>query len=464
MLRDGLITMLTSTLAMFTVSGSLGCQTMTERQAAAAAAAVAAVLQDDPVEGASKRAVKALEDLLDALGNAAERDVTKLVLGVLKASSGGMVITKSATAGALLEAVKAHRARGYPDRLLPALLLLESRDPKDPRVMFALAEARAIASAAFDAVAAEKGFGNLLEALRDGSETGGDVAARWQLLTEFLPELAVTPMLSKREQSETIFWFRRQLLGFRDTVQLGKPIALGQLQEPRLLALQELVFDARRTLNQPRCKQLLDAMLQMQPTSPVLHYALFEVHASMGPAYDRTLAIQHLDEYLLRTDPEVVEGPQGEVIGAMPLQDVQRDLLRYRPSRPEGRLEVQRAKALELREVLEDKQSEPMFLSANRSHVDKHRRQLVRKSMSPRKKRSDLAGKIERNERNLARVRVANVNLGDKATRIREFLSALRSQKAKLARLDKQLAPVDVVLTEIDALLAAAKQPKKSSR
>lgn len=456
--------MLASTLATLTVGGALACQTMTARKAADAAKAVAAVLQDDPVEGASKQAVKALEDLIDALGNAAEREVATLVLDVVKESGDDMLILKTATAGTLLDAVKKHRVRGYPDRLLPALLLLESRDPEDPRVLFALAEARAIASLAFDAVAAEKGFARLLEVLREGSGTGGDAAARLALLTEFLPELAVTPMLSKREQGEATFWLRQQLLVFRDTLQKGEAIALGQLAEPRLLALQELLLDARRTMNQPRCKKVLDAMLLMQPTSPALHYALFEVHASMGSAYDRQLAIKHLEEFLVRTDPEVVESTRGEMLGAMPLQHVQRDLLRYRPARPEGRLDLQRTKAIEWSEVLDDKKAKPMFLSPNRSHVEKHRRKLVRESNRPRKRKRELEDKIARNERNLARVRVAKVNSGDKATRINAFLRAIGDQKSKLRGYTKLLAPYEVVLKEIDQLLAAAKQPKKSKR
>jgi hypothetical protein len=71
---------------------------MTERKAADAAKAVAAVLQDDPVAGASKQAVRALEDLIDALGNAAEREVATLVLDVVKESGDDMLILKSATA------------------------------------------------------------------------------------------------------------------------------------------------------------------------------------------------------------------------------------------------------------------------------------------------------------------------------------------------------------------------------
>jgi hypothetical protein len=89
---------------------------------------------------------------------------------------------------------------------------------------------------------------------------------------------------------------------------------------------------------------------------------------------------------------------------------------------------------------------------------------LVRESNKARRRKPELEGKIFRNERNLARVRVANVNPGDKATRINAFLRAIGDQKSKLRGYTKLLATYEVVLKEIDQLLAAAKQPKKSKR
>lgn len=451
-------------LAVLLVVVTVPGQTMTERKAAAAANAVAAALADDSADGASAAAVKSLKQLLDALGSAVEREVAKVVLDIVAASGDGPILIKSDDAGVLLAAVKKHRPRGYPDRLLPALLLLESRDPEDPRVVFALAEARAIASATFDAKAAAAGFGKLLETLREGSDAGGDPAARMKLLKDFLPELAVTPLLSKRERGELTFWFRRTLLGYQDSLEKGDPIPLGQLAEPRLMAVQELLDDARRRLDQPKCKKLLDAMLRMQPNNPVLHYGLFEVHASMGAANDTKRAIKHLDEFLLRTDPDLVEGARGEVLGALPMQEVERDLFRYRPARPEGQLVEQRARALEYRELLDAKKVKPMFLSPNRTHIEKHRRKLIRESNRSRKRKAELEGKIARNEAGLARVRVANVNLGDKATRINRFLAALRDQKSKLRGYMKLLAPYDEALAQIDQLLKVAKEQKKAKR
>jgi len=459
-LRPGLF----ATLGLLLVATTLPGQTMTERKAADAAKAVAAALADDSPEGAIAAAVKSLKQFIDALGSAVEREVGKVVLDIVVASGDGPILIKSEDAGALLAAVKKHRPRGYPDRLLPALLLLESRDPEDPRVVFALAEARAIASAAFDANAAAAGFGKLLDTLREGSDAGGDPAARMKLLKDFLPELAVTPLLSKRERGEVTFWFRRTLLGYQDSLEKGEPIPLGQLAQPRLMAVQELLGDARRRLDQPNCKKLLDAMLRMQPNNPVLHYALFEVHASMGAAHDAKRARKHLDEFLMRTDPEVVEGARGEVLGALPLQEVERDLLRYRPARPEGRLVEQRSRALEYRELLDAKKVKPMFLSPNRSHLEKHRRKLERESKRARKRKAELEGKIARNEQNLARVRVANVNPGDKATRINRFLAALRDQKSKLRGYTKLLAPYEEALAEVNQLLKVAKEQRKAKR
>lgn len=431
-------------------------QSLLERKVATASGAVEVVLGDDAPAGAGKIAAVALGEMLDALGNGAERDVTKLVLATIKASDGGMVIVKNEIAAELLDAVTKNRRRGHPDRLLPALLLLQSRDPSDPRVQFALGEALAVLSAAFDPARADKIFGVLLDGLRDSEDAVGDPSARRELLAAFLPEMSVTAMLGKRDRSEQSVWLRRHLLGFRDTLQKGEPIPFGLLAEQRLLALQDRLGKARRKCEQGMCLKLLTSMAQLHPGHPVLLYALAEVRASIGPAFDKRRAVKLFDEFLLRSDPDVLVSADGEAMGALSLQELQRDLIRYRVAQPLGGLLDLREAAEQHSKDLAKSKAEPQLLSPNRKQLELYRRKILSRTKSKRTHRGKVVKKLAKNERNLLIVRKARVSAAAKGQRIAEFKQEIRKQKATLAKLDHELGAVDEQLARIDALL----QPK----
>ncbi|MFT4516037.1 MAG: hypothetical protein ACI89X_004235 [Planctomycetota bacterium] len=432
---------------------SLCGQSLLERKVAGASGAVEIVLSDDAPEGAGKMAIAALGEMLDALGNGAECDAARLVLATIKASDGGTVIIKNDVAAQLLDAVTKNRNRGNPDRLLPALLLLQSRDPSDPRVQFALGEALAVRSAVFDPARADKLFGTLLDGLRDSDDAVGDPAVRRELLAAFLPEMSVTAMLDQRARSEQSVWLRRHLLGFRDTLQKSEPIQSGLLADERLIALHELLAKARRKCDQAMCLKLVTSMVRLQPNHPVLLYALAEVHASMGPAFDAKRAVQLFDEFLLRTDPEVIGSIDGEAMGALPLQEMQRDLIRHQLAQSPGGVPQLREAGEQLRKELAKAKPEPTLLSPNRKQIDLYRRKILSRTRSKRAHRSKVVKKLARNERNLLIVRKARVSAAAKGQRIAEFKQEIRKQKATMAKLDKELGLVDEQLKRINALL-----------
>lgn len=432
---------------------SLCAQSLLERKVASASGAVEIVLGDEAPEDAGKMAAAALGEMLDALGNAAEREVTELVLATIKASAGSMVIVKNDVAARLLDGVAKHRTRGHPDRLLPALWLLQSRDPADPRVQFALGEALAVRSSAFDPQRADRIFAALLDGIRDGDEAVGHQVARRELLMAFLPEMSVTALLDQRARKDQIVWLRRHLLGFRDTLQKGQPIARHMLADERLMALQEQLAKSRRKCDQAACRKVLDAMLQLQPAHPVLLFALAELHASLGPAFDAKRAVTLFDEFLIRTDPEVLGSAEGEAMGVLSVQELQRDLLRYRVAQSVGGMPQHRVAAEQLRADLAAAKPEAKLLSPNRKELDTYRRKILSRTKSKRTRRAKVQNKLANNEKNLLIVRKARVSPAAKGQRIAEFKQEIRKQKATLAKLDKELGAVDEQLKRIADLL-----------
>lgn len=440
------------------LSAPLRAQSLADSMLTKATAAVQAALADDAQDATVVAAGRALRDLLDALGAAPERDLTQQTLTALRDHEGAPVLVANEAAQELFDELAKQRVHGHPERLLPALLLLESRDPQDPRVLFCLAQAYGVPSAVFDAKRAAAALEQLLEGLRNGGDAGGNPAAQFALMQGFLPELSSTKFLSKREQGECKVWLRRELLGLRDAMQKGLDIGRWPLADARLIALQDVLAEARRKLQQRRSHQVLTAMLAIQPDNPVLRLAFAEVCASHGPVEDRRVALRCLDAFLAAIDPDVLDNPAPDAGIMFSRSAIQRDLSRYRVMDSRVGVEEQRMLAEAMREQLADKKAPPLWLCPDRKEVDKRRRKIAPRVKRALGKRAKLEKSLRRNEANLERTRGIPANPGDKATRIREFRVQIARQKKRLARMDEELGSESDELKMLDALLAAAKK------
>jgi hypothetical protein len=138
---------------------------------------------------------------------------------------------------------------------------------------------------------------------------------------------------------------RQQLLAYRETLQSGRPIGLWRLADPQMDRLYEQLSLARRALDQRRCREIIEAMLEMQPVNPVLQFSLAEVCMSRGPAYSRKHARAALEAFLELTDPATLKGRAGQPNAVITAADVVRDLARFRLAEPRSDLEEQRLAA-----------------------------------------------------------------------------------------------------------------------
>ena len=295
--------------------------------------------------GSRQQAVEAAQEYLDALGASGERPVYEFMIEDLRRHSSGPFLLADTSVTRLLDEVKFQRTRGRPARMIPPLLVLKAGNPADSRVLYALGEAYGVASPVFDPERALSSFDALLEVLRERSEVATDPVGRGRLLAQFLPELSRAGLLLAEAPSDTTARMRQQLLAYREALRGGRPIGLWRLADPQMDRLYEQLSLARRALDQRRCREIIEAMLDMQPVNPVLQFSLAEVCMSRGPAFSRKHAMTALEAFLELTDPATLKGRAGQPAVVMSDADVDRDLARFRLAEPRSGLEEQRLAA-----------------------------------------------------------------------------------------------------------------------
>jgi hypothetical protein len=368
---------LTLVLGLLPVAPALVGQSLADRALGAAAQAVDRVLVASAEAAAAELARTAVSELLDALGPCPEREAIGLVLADLRAHQAGRFVLGDATKQKLLDEVRHLRTRGRPERMLVPLLALHASFPDDPRVLYCLGEAFGMATPLFDAARAENCFTRLLDVMTSESIEGTNAAGRGTVLGEYLPELRRAGTLLEEPTIDTTARFRQQILGFREKLREGTPIGLWSLADPQLTRLYECLSTARRQHDQVRSREVLEAMLALQPINPVLEYALAEVRASLGPEWDRQKSIVHLDTFLALTDPALLGGPDDRAARHLTASEVARDLVRFRWARPRTELEAARIGARELRDTLAaGGPGLPLLLAPHRQDVEKRIRKL----------------------------------------------------------------------------------------
>jgi hypothetical protein len=352
----------------------LAAQNLLERKLQALVEVMQGVADGGIGEEDVAKAKSAAQDYLDALGKAPERDACKLLVDDLRRHKSGPFIIADKSVTRLLDEVRFQRTRGRPERMLPPLLALQTRYPDDPRVLYALGEAFGVASPVFDAERASKSFRQLLDVLRERSEVATDAVGRGRSLAQFLPELSRAGLLLSEKPTDTSARMRQQLLAYCEKLDGGNAIGLWRLADPQMDRLYEQLSLARARLDQARCCEVLEAMLDMQPVNAVLQFALAEVHLSIGPAFERDKAKKCLEAFLELTDPATLGGPEDRRPSVLTSADIVNDLERFRLAKPRNSLEKQRIAAHDYLDALKKtirKKGGELLLAPDRKSVER---------------------------------------------------------------------------------------------
>ncbi|MCK5941097.1 MAG: hypothetical protein KAI24_03930 [Planctomycetes bacterium] len=367
----------------------------------------------------------------------------------LKAHKSGPFLIADKSVTRLLDEVCYQRTRGRPQRMLPALLALRSRYPEDPRVLYALGEAYGIASPVFDAERAHESFHTLLEALRERSEVATEPVGRGRSLAQFLPELTKAGLLLSERPTDTTARLRQHLLQLCETLQSGRPIGLWKLADPQLDRLYEQLSLARTRLDQERCREVLEAMLDMQPVNAVLRFALAEVYLSLGPAFDRNKAAENLEAFLHLTDPATLGGPDDRRPSVLTSADIVKDLERFRLAKPRSNLEEQRIQAHELLDAIGKtirKRDDGLLLAPDREAIEKEVSKLEKSIKSKERYLVPALRNVAKFERKASNNRIpANV-------RVQNRQKAAQWQK-KADKLNEEIDGFRARLNELQAVL-----------
>lgn len=411
--------------------------------------AVAATLEEAIEEAAKVQAAcEAVSDFLDALGRASERRAVELLLGELRRHRAGPFLVSSETATALFDEVRYQRTRGRPERMVPALLALQTRYPDDARVLYCLGEAFGVQSAIFDPGRAEGYFDELLSVLREEGEIATEAVGRGRLLSAFLPELSQAGLLLRERETDTSAWLRRHVMRFRESLSQGDAIGLWRLADPRLDNLYEQLIVARRAFDQARCRELLEAMLRVNPVHPVLQHALAEVYVSGGPEFNPEKATACLDEFLRLTDPAVLGGPDDRRDCVMTADDIVDDLTRFRLAQPRSDLEAQRVAALELRQAMQAKVPEKFLLVPDQGYIRSREKKLESRMRTCEGRIARVERALESNRNKLARFR----NQRGSAPKVREFENKILEQEKEIGERKVEVAEIEVELARIRAI------------
>lgn len=190
---------------------------------------------------------------------------------------------KATSATRLLELIGLHRRKGRPELMLPAILILESLQPNDPRVLYAKGEAYGVKSAVFDAEIASDAFNRLYEQLLVSDVRPSGPAGCYDALATFLPEL---PSRGPAKAKDDVAWLRERLLQFRETLSEGRAISIWVLSDSRIQELSEELQLFVRKGDQARVASVLEQMRALAPGDPASCYMLAQVLSSLGPKFD----------------------------------------------------------------------------------------------------------------------------------------------------------------------------------
>jgi hypothetical protein len=428
----------------------LAAQSLLERKLQALVEAMHAVADGNVDAQDIAKAKSAAQDYLDALGKAPERDACRLLVDDLRRHESGPFVLAEKSVTRLFDEVRYQRTRGRPERMIPPLLALQTRYPDDPRVLYSLGEAFGVASPVFDAERASKSFRKLLDVLRERSEVATDAVGRGRSLAQFLPELSRAGLLLSEAPTDTTARMRQQLLEYCVKLDGGNAIGLWHLADPQMNRLYEQLSQARTRLDQARCCEVLEAMLEMQPVNAVLQFALAEVHLSLGPAFDRGKAKQCLEAFLELTDPATLGGPDDRRPSVLTSEDIVDDLKRFRLAKPRSNLEKQRIAAHDyldaLKTTIRDR-DDGLLLAPDRDTVKK----AIKK----------VAKKVRSKERSYLRPAQKNLAKYKKAANNRRIPAAIRGQhrekvkhwQGEVAKFEKDIADLKQRITELEAAL-----------
>lgn len=201
---------------------------------------------------------------------------------------------KATSATKLFELIGLHRRKGRPEMMLPAILILESLQPDDSRVLYAKGEAYGVKSAVFDADLASDAFNRLYEQLLVSDVRPSGPAGSYDALATFLPEL---PARGPAKTKDHVAWLRERLLQFRETLSEGRAISIWVLSDSRIQELSEELRLFVRRSDQVRMASVLEQMRALNPGDPATCYMLAQVHASLGPKFDAARASDLFREF-----------------------------------------------------------------------------------------------------------------------------------------------------------------------
>ena len=408
-------------------------------------------------------AIAAAQAYSEALGESGERRACDLLIEDLQRHTGGPWVLADESVTRLLDEVMYQRTRGRPERMLPALFALNARYPDDARVLYTLGEAYGVASAVFDADRARAAFKRLLDALRENSEVATDPVGRGRSLVQFLPELSRAGLLLKEKTTDTTARMRQQLLKYCDTLAGGRPIGLWRLADPQMDRLFEQLSLARESLDQNRCREVLEAMLEMQPVNPVLQFALAEVHLSRGPAFSRKGARRCLEEFLALTDPATLSGPRDGRSSRVAASDIVVDLDRFRLAKPRSDLEAQRLDAHKYVGLLQKtikRMEDGLLLSPDKRQIVKEITALEKAKTAKAKRNQSTEKYLGSALRNVAKYEAAAANpripaniRGQHRQKVRQWKRRAAGYEAKINEVLREIGELEGRIGELREVL-----------
>lgn len=390
-------------------------------------------------EGAARAALERYEQ---ALGTRGEAAVIALLIVLFGDAPPDRVPTlDEARMTELFDRVAFHRRRGHPERMLPALLLLQRALPDDVRVQFALGEAFGVQSAVFDARKAEQAFARAYDLLLAVPATPSTPHAQARELARFLPELAGA--------GDRTAWFRQRLRGFCETLRDGQPIGLWKLRDPRLEELQE---DLRVVLPRGFQKEVIDVLEQMRaihPDDPASCYMLAQVHASLGPAQKPERAIELFRQFLdLTAESRFEQAPDAES-PIMSRADVARRLAGLQLATAKDDLQALRIAAKETLILLTPAKGKPpaLLFFPELSFLERATRELANKLAKAEGDLNKEEARLQRMEREMESAK-ADYERWKAASRGRRgysdpqpWVDAIQGRKQNIEKLEKKLGP-----------------------
>ena len=348
-----------------------GQRTLVERKLADFIEAADAVAEIPDDEDALTRLRATNSTFLDVIGKADHRKAYQTLGALCKKHAGGPFAISDKDAAKLLTQVRALRRQVHPQELVPLLMMLQLGRATDTRIRYTLAEAFGSSSMSTDTKRASRHLQQVLARIRNDDEHGATGIKPLAELIAFLPELGSAAAALEEDRDDTVARFRSHLARCIDRLDQELPIdpwSFGQegLAQEQLILIWEQLISARQRLEQERCIELLQTMLDIQPHNPVMHMAMAEVQMSLGPAFDRNGAKKSLNNFLALTKPSQLRVSKDRRFRATTEEQVLRDLDRFRLAAPRNDLESQRVAANDYLDMLKStlKKSEDGLLLA----------------------------------------------------------------------------------------------------